>query len=74
MGLALIAVLGVVVIVAVSLLAPKVKLAAPLILAVIGIGISLLPGMPPVHVSSAIILSGVLPPLLYASSISLPLL
>jgi len=73
MGLALIAVLGVVVIVAVSLLAPKVKLAAPLILAVIGIGISVLPGMPPVHVASAIILSGVLPPLLYASSISLPL-
>lgn len=73
MGLALIAVLGVIVIVAVSLLAPKVKLAAPLILAVLGIGISLLPGVPPVHVASAVILSGVLPPLLYASSISLPL-
>ncbi|WP_374945591.1 cation:proton antiporter [Agreia sp.] len=73
MELALIAVLGVVVIVAVSLLAPKVKLAAPLILAVLGIGISLLPGVPSVHVASAVILSGVLPPLLYASSISLPL-
>lgn len=73
MGLALIAVLGVVAIVAVSLLAPKVKVAAPLILAVLGIGISVLPGMPPVHIASAVILSGVLPPLLYASSISLPL-
>ena len=73
MGLALIAVLGVVVIVAVSLLAPKVKVAAPLILAVLGIGISVLPGVPPVHVASAVILSGVLPPLLYASSINLPL-
>jgi Na+/H+ antiporter len=73
MQLALIAVLAVVVIVAVSLLAPKVKLAAPLILAVLGIGISLLPGVPPVHVASSLILMGVLPPLLYASAISLPL-
>jgi Na+/H+ antiporter len=73
MGLALVAVLGVVVIVAVSLLAPKVKLAAPLILALLGIGISVLPGVPPVHVASSVILMGVLPPLLYASAISLPL-
>jgi CPA1 family monovalent cation:H+ antiporter len=73
MELALIVVLGVVVIVAVSLLASKVKIAAPLILAVLGIGISALPGVPPVHVASSVILMGVLPPLLYASSISLPL-
>jgi Na+/H+ antiporter len=73
MGLALVALLGVAVIVAVSLAAPRIKLAAPLILAVLGIGVSMLPGMPPVHVASSIILMAVLPPLLYASAISLPL-
>lgn len=73
MRFAFIGVLGVIIIVAVSMLSPRVKLAAPLILAVLGIGISLIPGVPPVHVASAVILAGVLPPLLYASSISLPL-
>jgi Na+/H+ antiporter len=71
MELSLVAIGGVITIVLVSMLSPRIRLAAPLILVVVGVGISLLPGVPPVHVPSAVILAAVLPPLLYASSISL---
>jgi Na+/H+ antiporter len=73
MGLALIAVLAVVAIVGVSMLSPKIKIAAPLVLAVLGLGVSLLPNVPAIHVPSSVILAVVLPPLLYASAIRLPL-
>ncbi|GGF38839.1 cation:proton antiporter [Subtercola lobariae] len=68
-----VAVIGVIVIVGVSALAPRLKIAAPIILVLIGVGISLIPGVQPVVVPSALILTVVLPPLLYASAINLPL-
>lgn len=73
MGLALLAVLGVITIVAVAMLSPRLKVASPLILALIGLAVSVIPGVPPIHVPSAVILAVVLPPLLYAASLNLPL-
>ncbi|GAA2232209.1 sodium:proton antiporter [Herbiconiux moechotypicola] len=69
----LVAVVCLIIVVGVSVLAPKLRLATPILLVVIGIGISVIPGVPPVHVPSEWILAGVLPPLLYASAINLPL-
>ncbi|WP_291049015.1 sodium:proton antiporter [Herbiconiux sp.] len=69
----LVAVVCLIILVGVSALAPKLRLATPILLVVIGIGISLIPGVPPIHVPSEIILAGVLPPLLYSSAINLPL-
>ncbi|WP_382304179.1 Na+/H+ antiporter [Herbiconiux sp. UC225_62] len=69
----LVAVICLIIIVGVSVLSPKLRLATPIVLVVIGILISLIPGIPPVHVPSEIILAGVLPPLLYSSAINLPL-
>ncbi|CAN5157590.1 Na+/H+ antiporter [soil metagenome] len=69
----IVAVIGVIVIVGVSLLAPKLRVAAPIILVLIGVGISIIPGVQPIHVPASLILTVVLPPLLYASAINLPL-
>ncbi|WP_368496775.1 cation:proton antiporter [Herbiconiux sp. A18JL235] len=69
----IIAVVCLIILVGVSALSPKLRLATPILLVVIGIGISLIPGVPPVHVPSEWILAGVLPPLLYSSAINLPL-
>ncbi len=53
-------------------LAPRLRVAAPLILVVLGIGVSFLPFVPPVEVDPEWILAGVLPPLLYSASVSMP--
>ena len=73
MRLELVAVICLIIIVGVSVLSPKLRLATPIVLVVIGLGISIIPGVPPVHVPSEVILAGVLPPLLYSSAINLPL-
>ncbi|MDO9398084.1 MAG: cation:proton antiporter, partial [Herbiconiux sp.] len=73
MRLEIVAVLCLIIIVGVSALSPKLKLATPILLVVIGIAISVIPGVPPVHVPSELILAVVLPPLLYSSAINLPL-
>ena len=73
MDYALVAVLGIVVIVAAAAFSNKLGVAAPLILVVLGIGYSFLPGVPQIHVDAEIILVGVLPPLLYAAAINVPL-
>ena len=52
--------------------APKVNIAGPLILVLIGAGVSLLPFVTVPEVDPEIILVGVLPPLLYSAAISLP--
>jgi hypothetical protein len=64
MELTLIAVVGVASIVAVAALADRIGIAAPMILVVVGIGLSFLPGVPRIEVSPEAILAGVLPPLL----------
>ncbi len=69
----LVVVICVIIIIGVSVLSPKLKIATPLVLVVIGLGISVLPGVQPVVIPSEWILAGVLPPLLYSSAINLPL-
>jgi len=69
----LVGIVCLIIIVGVSVFSSKLRLATPILLVVIGIGISFIPGVPPVHIPSEVILAGVLPPLLYASAINLPL-
>lgn len=65
-------VLGLLAIVAASVLGDRIGVAAPLLLVVIGIGVSLLPFVPEVEIDPEWILAGVLPPLLYSASVSMP--
>jgi monovalent cation/hydrogen antiporter len=51
-------------------LAERLRLPAPLGLVVIGVAASYTPGVPTVHLSSDVVLLGLLPPLLYAAAIS----
>jgi CPA1 family monovalent cation:H+ antiporter len=72
MDLLTVGVLAAVAVVAVTALAPRVGVAAPLLLVVLGVAISLVPGVPAVEVEPEWVLAGVLPPLLYATSVSVP--
>jgi NhaP-type Na+/H+ or K+/H+ antiporter len=71
-GLLIVVVMGLLVISAAATLGPRLGFAAPLLLVVVGIGASLLPFVPEVHVEPEWILSGVLPPLLYSAAVSMP--
>jgi NhaP-type Na+/H+ or K+/H+ antiporter len=66
------AVLGVVAIVAVTTLAPRVGVSAPLALVLLGVGVSFLPFVPAIDVDPEWILGVVLPPLLYSSAVNMP--
>jgi NhaP-type Na+/H+ or K+/H+ antiporter len=70
--LALFAVIGVAVIVTVAAFSKRLGIAAPLILVVVGLGLSYLPGLPTFTVPHELILMGVLPPLLYAAAVNVP--
>ncbi|MEU3459518.1 sodium:proton antiporter [Streptomyces sp. NPDC006733] len=72
MELTLIAVFGVISIVAVAAAARRLGVAAPLALVVVGIALSFLPGVPHVEVEPELVLTVVLPPLLYASAVHMP--
>lgn len=70
------AVLGlasILIIVAVSTFAPKLGVAAPLVLVVVGIACSFIPGVPVVEFPPELILALVLPPILYSSAVNVPL-
>ncbi|GGL33450.1 sodium:proton antiporter [Phycicoccus endophyticus] len=60
--------------VAASVFSRRTGIATPLLLAVLGIGASYLPGAPTVDISPEVVLAGVLPALLYASAVNLPVL
>ncbi|WP_223694089.1 cation:proton antiporter [Leifsonia poae] len=72
MELGVYAVLGIAVIVAVAYFSKRLGVAAPIILVIVGVGISYLPGVPEVEVPHEWILDGLLPPILYAAAISVP--
>ncbi|MHB1008574.1 MAG: cation:proton antiporter [Propionibacteriaceae bacterium] len=74
MSLALLAIGAVVLVVASTVLAPRVGIAAPLLLVVLGFAASLTPWIGPVTVPPEWILSGVLPPLLYSAAVSTPVM
>jgi len=63
---------AVVVIALATTVAPKLNIAGPLVLVLVGIGVGLLPFVPAIEVDPEIILVGVLPPLLYSAAIALP--
>jgi len=65
-------VLAVVGIVAVTQLAPRVGVAAPLLLVLLGVLVSFVPGAPSIEIEPEWILAGILPPLLYSSAVSMP--
>ncbi len=54
---------------AVTAIAGRLDIPAPLVLVVVGIAASYLPGMPEVHLHEEVVLLGLLPPLLYAVAI-----
>lgn len=68
----IVVVLGVLAVVAVQRFAGRVGVAAPLVLVLLGIGISLLPQVPAVDVDPDLVLEVVLPLLLYSSAVSMP--
>ncbi|MFT4299065.1 MAG: sodium:proton antiporter [Aeromicrobium sp.] len=68
------AVLGVVVVIAVSVVSPQLGIAAPLSLVAVGVALSFVPGAPHAEVEPEIILAGVLPPLLYAVAVTMPVI
>ncbi len=70
--LALLAVAGVLIIVAVSYFAPKLGVAAPVLLVLVGMACSQLPGAPHVAVAPELILTVVLPPILYSAAVNVP--
>ena len=72
MDLLEVALIGIVAIVAVNVIAPKIRIAAPLLLVLLGIGISFLPMVAPVEIEPEWILGGVLPPLLYSAAVNMP--
>ncbi|BDZ46839.1 cation:proton antiporter [Naasia aerilata] len=71
-GVLVIGVLGLLVIAAATALAPRFNIAAPLLLVVLGIAISFLPFVPAIEIEPELVLAGILPPLLYSASVSLP--
>ncbi|MFG6444340.1 cation:proton antiporter [Microbacterium sp. P06] len=65
-------VVAVVVICLATAFGPRLNLAGPLILMALGLGVSLLPFVPPFEVDPELILVCVLPPLLYSAAVQLP--
>ena len=68
----LISIAGIVLLVAITALAPRVGVAAPLLLVLLGIAISFIPAMPPIEIEPEWILGGLLPPLLFSAAVSIP--
>src|SRR6478609_8782008 len=75
MEYALIGVIGIVVLVGVSVFSKQLGIATPVVLVVVGVAISFLPILPTsFEVPPWVILTIVLPPLLYSAAIQVPLM
>ncbi|MCF7552077.1 sodium:proton antiporter [Pseudonocardia sp. WMMC193] len=72
MELLIIGVCGLLAIAACAVLSERVGVAAPLVLVVVGLLVSIVPGVPEFAVDPEWILAGVLPPLLFSSAVSMP--
>lgn len=72
MEVLLFGVLAAVVVIAVTALAPRAGVAAPLVLVLIGVAVSFVPAVKAIEINPEVILVGVLPALLYAAAASLP--
>ena len=65
-------VIGLLVIAAAAVIGPRLGMASPLVLVVVGVAASFLPVFTSIEIEPAWILEGVLPPLLYSSAVSMP--
>lgn len=72
MELLIVGVLGLLGIAAATAVGPKLGVASPLLLVIVGVLVSFLPFVPDVQVDPEWILAGVLPPLLYSASVAMP--
>ncbi|MDJ0323415.1 sodium:proton antiporter [Cryobacterium sp. PH31-AA6] len=72
MTYSLLGVFGILLLVGAAVVGPKLGVAAPLVLVLAGVAGSLIPGVPDVAIPPGFILSAVLPPLLYAGAVTLP--
>ena len=70
----IVAVVAVLIIVAASYFSSRLGLATPIILVIVGLGVSLIPGMPPIAPAPELILAVVLPPLLYSAAVNMPVM
>ncbi len=68
----LISIAGIALVVAITALAPRVGVAAPLLLVLLGIAISFIPAVPPIEIEPEWILGGLLPPLLFSAAVNIP--
>lgn len=68
----IVGVIGVLTIAAATAFGPRIGVATPLLLVVLGIGVGLIPAIPDLPSDPELLLLGVLPPLLYSSSVSMP--
>src|SRR3954463_16565171 len=59
------------VLVVVALVARRLSVAPSILLVVAGIGMALIPGLPPVVLAPDVVLLGVLPPLLYSAGVAM---
>ena len=66
-------VVGMLLIIGGTWLAPKLRVAAPIILVFVGIACSFIPGAEPFEVEPELVLAIVLPPILYAAAVSVPM-
>jgi CPA1 family monovalent cation:H+ antiporter len=69
---AVVAVVGVICLVAVAAFSKRLGLAEPLSLVVVGAALSFAPGVPHVSIDPEWILAGVLPPLLFSAAVNMP--
>lgn len=72
-SIALLFVLGALLVIGSSWLAPKIGIAAPILLVFLGIGASFLPGQQTLEIPPELILTVVLPPILYAAAVNVPM-
>ncbi|PPF43517.1 peptidase [Pseudoclavibacter sp. AY1F1] len=65
-------VVGVLLVVGGTWLATKIGVAAPILLVILGVVLSYVPGLPEIEIEPELILAVVLPPILYAAAVNVP--
>lgn len=70
----IIALVGLVVIIAAAVFSRRTGVATPLLLVVIGLVVGLIPQAPTIRLEPELVLAGVLPPLLYSSAVRFPVI
>ena len=73
MELGLYGVIAITLMVAAAAFSKRLGVAAPILLVAAGVTLSYMPGMPAINLPSEIVLDGLLPPILYAAAISVPI-